>query len=240
VEARVERARDDHAGSDSSFGEPAVTVLRILIVDDHAVVRRGVRSLLESQPGWEIAGEATTGREAVELARQLQPDVVVMDLSLPELNGLDATRLIVKESPRTEVLVLTVHHSEELARSILQAGARGYVLKSDADQSLIAAVECLRQHKPFLTSTVTDFVLDDYLRRAGALDDGAVRAAITGRERELIQLLAEGKSNKEAASTLGIAVKTVEAHRANIMRKLHLRSLSELVRYAIRNTIVQP
>jgi len=217
-----------------------VTPLRILIVDDHAVVRRGVRSLLESQPGWEISGEAATGREAVDLAARLQPDIVVMDLSLPELNGLDATRQLLKESPRSEILVLTMHHSEELARNVLQAGARGYVLKSDADQSLIAAVESLRQHKPFLTSTVTEFVLDDYMRRAESDDDGVAHAAVTAREREIIQLLAEGRSNKEAASTLGISVKTIEAHRANIMRKLRLRSVSDLVRYAIRNKMVQP
>jgi DNA-binding NarL/FixJ family response regulator len=217
-----------------------VTSLRILIVDDHAVVRRGVRSLLESQPGWEICGEATTGREAVDMARRLQPDVVVMDLSLPELNGLDATRQILKDSPRSEILVLTMHHSEELARNVLQAGARGYVLKSDADQSMIAAIESLRQHKPFLTSRVTEFVLDDYMRRADTLDAGVGHDAVTAREREVIQLLAEGKSNKEAASTLGVSVKTIEAHRANIMRKLHLRSVSDLVRYAIRNKIVQP
>jgi DNA-binding NarL/FixJ family response regulator len=217
-----------------------MTSLRILIVDDHAVVRRGVRSLLESQPGWEVSGEATTGREAVDLAKRLQPDVVVMDLSLPELNGLDATRQILKESPRSEILVLTMHHSEELARDVLQAGARGYVLKSDADENLIAAVESLRQHKPFLTSTVTEFVLDEYTRRADTHDDAGPHAAVTAREREIIQLLAEGRSNKEAASTLGISVKTIEAHRANIMRKLHLRSVSDLVRYAIRNKIVQP
>ncbi len=217
-----------------------MTSLRILIVDDHAVVRRGVRSLLESRPGWEISGEATTGREAVDMARRLQPDVVVMDLSLPELNGLDATRQILKDSPRGEILVLTMHHSEELARDVLQAGARGYVLKSDADQSLIAAIESLRQHKPFLTSRVTEFVLDDYIRRTDTLDNGVAHATVTAREREIIQLLAEGKSNKEAASTLGISVKTIEAHRANIMRKLHLRSVSDLVRYAIRNKIVQP
>ena len=217
-----------------------MTSLRILIVDDHAVVRRGVRSLLESQPGWEVIGEATTGREAVDLARRLQPDVVVMDLSLPELNGLDATRQILKDSPRSEILVLTMHHSEELARKVLQAGARGYVLKSDADQSLIAAVESLRQHKPFLTSRVTEFVLDDYMRRADTLADGVAHESVTAREREIIQLLAEGRSNKEAASTLGISVKTIEAHRANIMRKLRLRSVSDLVRYAIRNKMVQP
>lgn len=217
-----------------------MSALRILIVDDHAVVRRGVRSLLESEEGFEITGEATTGREAVAMARRMQPDVVVMDLSLPELNGLDATRQILKDSPRSEILVLTMHHSEELARDVLQAGARGYVLKSDADQSLIAAVKSLREHKPFLSSKVTEFVLDDYLRRTDALEEALSHETVTAREREIIQLLAEGKSNKEAASTLGISVKTIEAHRANIMRKLRLRSVSELVRYAIRNKIVQP
>jgi DNA-binding NarL/FixJ family response regulator len=214
-----------------------MTSLRVVIVDDHAVVRRGVRALIESQPGWEVAGEAASGREAVEMAKRLQPDIVVMDLSLPELNGLDATRQVVKESPRSEVLVLTMHHSEELARNVLQAGARGYVLKSDADQSLIAAIESLRQHKPFLTSTVTEFVLDDYLNRTD--DVAANHATVTPREREIIQLLAEGRSNKETASTLNVSVKTIEAHRANIMRKLRLRSASDLVRYAIRNRIVQ-
>jgi DNA-binding NarL/FixJ family response regulator len=212
--------------------------LRILIVDDHAVVRRGVRALLESHADWEICGEATNGRDAVEEARRLKPDIVVMDLSLPGLNGLDATRQILQESPGTEVLVLTMHHSEELARDVLQAGARGYVLKRDADEDLIAAVESLRQHKPFLTAAVTEFVLDDYLKRGDRQDDPAV-AAVTAREREIIQLVAEGHSNKEAASTLGVSVKTIEAHRANIMRKLHLRSVSDLVRYAIRNKIVQ-
>jgi DNA-binding NarL/FixJ family response regulator len=214
--------------------------LRILIVDDHAVVRRGIRALLESHDGWEVCGEATTGREAVEQSRRLRPDIVVMDLSLPELNGLDATRQILKDAPDTEVLVLTMHHSEELARDVLRAGARGYVLKADADESLIAAVDNLRQHKPFLTSAVTDFVLDDYLRRADVAQDDVGAVAVTAREREIIQLVAEGQSNKEAASTLGVSVKTVEAHRANIMRKLHLRSASELVRYAIRNKIVEP
>jgi DNA-binding NarL/FixJ family response regulator len=213
--------------------------LRILIVDDHAVVRRGVRSLLESQEGWEVCGEATTGRDAVEQSRRLRPDVIVMDLSLPELNGLDATRQILKDAPDTEVLVLTMHHSEELARDVLKAGARGYVLKSDADENLIAAVDSLRQHKPFLTSTVTEFVLDDYLRRVGEVDDRPP-IAVTARERQLIQLVAEGQSNKEAAATLGVTVKTIEAHRSNIMRKLRLRSVSDLVRYAIRNQIVQP
>lgn len=214
--------------------------VRILIVDDHAVVRRGVRTLLESHEGWEVCGEATTGREAVAETLRLRPDVVVMDLSLPELNGLDATRQILKAAPDTEVLVLTMHLSEEFARDVLQAGARGYVLKADADENLIAAVDSLRQHKPFLTPTVTKLVLDEYVRRGDSAEDRVSLVSATAREREIIQLLAEGKSNKEAASTLGISVKTIEAHRANIMRKLQLHSVSDLVRYAIRNKIVQP
>ena len=212
---------------------------RILIVDDHAVVRRGVRALLEMQKGWEVVGEAQTGREGVDLARRLRPDIVVLDVSLPELNGLDAARQIRRESPQSEILVLTMHHSEELARDVLQAGARGYVLKSDADENLIAAVESLRRHKPFLTSKVTEFVLDDYLRRADVSAAEMPHSGVTPREREIIQLLAEGKTNKEVAAALGVSVKTIESHRANIMRKLHLPSLSDLVRYAIRNKIVQ-
>jgi DNA-binding NarL/FixJ family response regulator len=213
--------------------------LRILIVDDHAVVRRGVRSLLESHDDWEVCGEATTGRDAVEQSRRLRPDVVVMDLSLPELNGLDATRQILKDAPETEVLVLTMHQSEELARDVLQAGARGYVLKSDADENLIAAVDSLRQHKPFLTSVVTELVLDDYVRRGDGTQEDIELVSVTAREREITQLVAEGQSSKETAATLGISIKTIEAHRTNIMRKLHLRSVSDLVRYAIRNKIVE-
>jgi len=210
--------------------------LRILVVDDHAVVRRGVRTLLEGHEGWMVCGEATTGRDAVKQNRHLRPDVIVMDLSLPELNGLDAIRQILKDRPGTEVLVLTMHHSEELAREVLQTGARGYVMKSDADENLIRAVDRLRQHQPFLTSTVAGFVLDDYVRRGDAVQADVV----TSREREIIQLIAEGESNKEAASTLGVSVKTIEAHRGNIMRKLRLRTASDLVRYAIRTHIVQP
>jgi DNA-binding NarL/FixJ family response regulator len=215
------------------------TPLRIVVVDDHAVVRRGVRALIESRAGWEVVAEAATGREALDAVKRLHPEIVVMDLILPELNGLEATRQIVRESPHTEVLVLTMHHSEELARQVLKAGARGYVLKSDADQNLITAIDALRQHKPFLTSGVTEFMLDGFLRNASKPEE-ASKEVITPREREIIQLLAEGHSNKEAATRLGISVKTIEAHRANIMRKLRLRSVSDLVRYAIRNKIAQP
>ena len=214
--------------------------LRLVVVDDHGVVRRGVRALLESQPGWTVVAEGANGREAVDLVRTLRPDVIILDLSMPDMNGLEATRRILTESPQTEVLVLTMHHSEQLAGEVLQAGARGYLLKSDADQNLIAAVDSLRQHKPFLTSTVTEFVLDGYMHLTDRpnLDDAA--AMVTPREREIIQLIAEGNSSKQTATVLGVSVKTVEAHRANIMRKLRLRSVSDLVRYAIRNKIVQP
>jgi DNA-binding NarL/FixJ family response regulator len=212
--------------------------LRLLIVDDHAVVRRGIRAIIEGQPGWEIAAEAANGREAIELAKRLHPDIVVMDLSLPGLNGLDATRQVLEVSPRSEVLILTMHHSDELVRNVLQVGARGFVLKSDADENLVTAIESLAQHKPFLTANVTEFVLDDYVRRSEPTTPDT-RVTATPREREIIQLLAEGMTNKEIAALLGLSVKTVEAHRANIMRKLHFKSLSDLVRYAIREKLVQ-
>ena len=216
-----------------------MTAFRILIVDDHAVVRRGVRALLEGQPGWEVCGEATTGHEALERVAELKPDLVVLDVSLPGLNGLEATPQILKISPDTEVLVLTMHHSEELARQVLRSGAKGYVLKSDADQSLVAAIESVRAHKPFVTEAVTEFALDSFLRGdTGEME--APKVPTTPREREIIQLVAESRSSKEVAATLGISVKTVESHRTNIMRKLRLRSVSDLVRYAIRNGIVEP
>jgi DNA-binding NarL/FixJ family response regulator len=218
-----------------------MTQLRLLVVDDHAVVRRGVRALLESQPGWEVCDEATNGEEAVRKAAELKPDIVVLDISLPELNGLEATSRILKESPESEVLILTMHHSEELAQQVIKAGARGYVLKSDADQSLIAAVDKLRQHQTFFTSRVAEFVLDSGLRGESTkhgVEDRSRR--LTSRERQVVQLVAEARSTKEVASQLGISVKTVEAHRTNVMRKLHLHSVSELVRYAIRNGMVEP
>ncbi len=213
---------------------------RILIADDHAIVRRGLRALVESQAGWEICAEAFTGTEAVEKAGQFKPDVAIVDIGMPELNGLDATRHILKESPQTEVLILTMHQSEEVVREVLKAGARAYVLKSDADQNLVAAIEALLQHKPFLTSNVTDVVLSDYLNGQIDAAEPQPRSCITRREREIIQLLAEGKSNKEVALTLDISTRTAEAHRANIMHKLGFDSLGDLVRYAIRNKIVEP
>ncbi|PYS56196.1 MAG: DNA-binding response regulator [Acidobacteria bacterium] len=211
----------------------------ILVADDHAIVRRGLRALLQSQPGWEVCDEATNGREAVEKVAQFKPDVAIVDIGMPELNGLEATRQIAKTSPQTEVLILTMHHSEEVVREVLKAGARGYVLKSDADQNLVAAVETLLQHKPFLTTDVTDVVLLRYLNGNDGIDTHP-QARITAREREIIQLLSEGRSNKEVAVTLDISTRTVETHRASIMHKLGIKSLSDLVRYAIRNKIVEP
>src|SRR5258708_1222271 len=196
--------------------------LRILGVHDHGVVRRGVGSMFESREGWEVWGEATTGRDGVEQSRRVRPHVVVMDLSLPELNGLDATRQILKDTPDTEVLVLTMHHSEELAREVLRAGARGFILKADADENLITAVESLRQHRPFLTPTVTGLVLDDYLRSS---DGDVARDAVTPREREVMQLVAEGQSSKEIASTPPPSVTTISPPPSGPLRARHLMHL---------------
>ena len=216
--------------------------VRILIADDHEVVRKGLRSLLESEDGFEVVGEASHGREAVEKATSARPDVVVLDIGMPELNGLEATRRIVKASPRTEVLILTVYETEEVIREVLRAGARGYVLKSDAGRDLVNAVESLRVHKPYFTPRVSQMVLDGYLKNASNDGHGGrePREILTPREREIVQLLAEGKSNKEVAASLGISAKTTETHRANIMRKLNLHSVSDLVRYAVRNKMVEP
>ncbi len=215
--------------------------VRILIADDHEVVRRGVRTLLETRPEWEVCGEAAGGREAVQKAKQLKPDVVVLDIGMPDLNGLEATRQILRTVPRTEVIILTIHDSEQVIHDVLDAGARGYVLKSDAGRDLVTAVETLRQHKPFLTHRVSERLLQDYLGK-GAVNDrqAAARRLLTPREREIVQLLAEGKTNKEVASSLSISPKTAETHRSNIMHKLGLHSVSELVRYAIRNRIILP
>lgn len=214
---------------------------RILIADDHEIVRRGLRALLESQVNWEVVGEAVTGREAVELARQFTPQVAVLDVSMPEMNGLEATRQILKALPQTEVLILTMHESEQVVREVLDSGARGYVLKSDAGRDLISAVEALRQRRPFFSSRVSEMLLQNYRgRQERPLTGEAPRSRLTAREREIVQLLAEGKTNKEVAASLNISIKTAETHRTNIMNKLDLHSVTELVRYAVRNNMVEP
>jgi len=216
-----------------------VTSVRILIADDHEVVRRGLRALLEGHPGWQICAETIDGREAVEKAAQLRPDVVILDLGMPGLNGLEAARQIREASPLCEVLILTMHESEQVIREVLAAGARGYVLKSDAGRDLVNAVEALSRHKTFFTSSVAEMVVKGYLSGGQDGEQGGL-SVLTNREREVIQLLAEGKGNKEVADLLGISVRTAETHRTNIMRKLDCHSMSDLVRYAIRNSLIVP
>ena len=193
--------------------------------------------MLDSHPGWQVCGEAVNGRQAVKLAGQLKPQVAVLDLEMPELNGLEATRQIKKELPNVEVLIYTMFETERLIRDVIAAGARGYVLKSDAGQHLIEAIEALSRHKPFFTAKASETLLDDFLKSPQKDTESSV---LTDREREIVQLLAEGKANKEIASILGISVKTVETHRAAIMRKTEINSIVELVHYAIRNNLVKP
>src|SRR5437016_4961058 len=215
--------------------------LRLLVADDHDVVRRGVRTLLEEQPGWEVAAEAADGREAVEKAKLVQPDVTILDLSMPELNGLEAAREILKTVP-TKVLILTMYDSDPLIRQTLEAGARGYLLKSDAGRDLVSAVDALRRNKTFFTPKVAQMVLEGYLGRPSKENEADNRKnglRLTVRQKQILQLLAEGKSSKEVAVALNISVKTAETHRANIMRRLDCHSVTELVRYAIRNHIIE-
>lgn len=211
--------------------------LRILVADDHQVVRTGLRALLESKTGWQVCAEAANGREAVEKANECQPDVAVLDIGMPLLNGVEATRQIRKVSPNTEILILTMHDSEHMVQGVLEAGAHGYILKDDADRNLLAAVEALRRHKPYLSSRVSQAVSKVAPSHGGGIERPARR--LTPREREIVQLLAEGKSNKEIATYLNISVKTAETHRANIMLKLNFHSVTELVRYAVKNKIIQ-
>lgn len=212
--------------------------VRILIADDHDVVRQGVRALLERQAGWVVCGEASTGREAVAKAIDLQPDVVVLDISMPELNGFEATRQIRRALP-AKILILTVHESDQVVTEVLDAGAHGYVLKTDAGRMLVEAIRALLGQREFFTERV-HAVAD---RRTGERRAGATRrrpGRLTPRQREVLQLLTEGKSNKEIGVILGMTTKTAETHRAHILAKLRLHSMSELVRYAIRNRIIEP
>jgi DNA-binding NarL/FixJ family response regulator len=212
---------------------------RILIADDHEVVRKGLCALLQAEPGWEVCGEAADGREATEKIRELKPDVSILDIGMPGLNGLEATRQILKDDPRAKVLILTFHDSDQVVRDVLNAGARGFLLKSDAARDLVVAIEALRRDKTYFTSKVAAMVLEGYLKGGTKAAPVAVgRDRLTPREREVVQLLAEGKSTKEVAVALGLSVKTAETHRSNIMRKLQLHSVSDLVLYAVRNNIV--
>ena len=210
-------------------------MLGILVLDDHEVIRHGVRSLLESNPGWSVVAEASNGREAVELAEKLHPDIAVLDINVPELSGLEVARLIRKKARQTEIIILTVDESEQMLWEALQSGARGYVLKSDAGNDLIRAIEAARRRKQFVSP-----------RLAGAAEamkspqaSGSPLDTLTARERQVLKLLAEGKSTKEVATVLDIAVKTAETHRVNTMRKLGLHSVSEVALFAIRHKVVE-
>jgi DNA-binding NarL/FixJ family response regulator len=214
-----------------------MSTLRILIADDHEVARKGIRALLESHPGWEVCGEAADGREAVKAASRLKPELVLLDIGMPSLNGLDATRQILAEEPDTLVLILTMHDSEQVVREVLAAGARGFLLKSDAGRDLVTAVEALQLRRTFFTTKVAQLVLEGYLH-PGPETEQPTRSVLTPREREVIQLLAEGKTTKEVATTLNLSVKTAETHRTNLMRKLDLHSVVDLTLYAVRNGIV--
>jgi DNA-binding NarL/FixJ family response regulator len=223
------------------MSETGAAVIRILLADDHDLIRRGVKALLETHPGWEVCGEANTGWEAVRKAAQLRPNIAIVDITMPGLNGLEASRRIRKASSRTEVLIFSMHYSDQLIRDVLDAGVRGYVMKSDAAQDLVGAVEALSNHKPFFTPRATELILNNLGHRSDENGEGAMEEAErpTAREREIIQLLAEGKTTKEAAASLGISVKTAETHRANVMRKLQVHSVTGLVLYAVRNRIIE-
>jgi DNA-binding NarL/FixJ family response regulator len=220
-------------------------MLRILLADDHDLTRAGLRYLLEKQKGWTVCGEATNGRLAVEVAEASKPDIAILDMSMPELNGLEATRQIVTKCPQTKVLICTMHETERVIIDVLEAGASGIVLKSDAGDNVVTAVESIAKGRRFFTPQVAERVVEAYLsKQGGSAKKSAPEAeggiALTAREREVVQLLAEGRSNKEVADRLGISARTAEGHRAEIMKRLKLGSLAELIRYAVRNGVVEP
>jgi DNA-binding NarL/FixJ family response regulator len=216
-----------------------VKELRILIADDHGLVRRGARGVLRSRRGWKVVGEAANGREAVEKAIKLKPDVAIMDISMPELDGVEVVRQIREAVPNTKVLVLTMHESDQMVQRALDAGAHAYVLKSDLTECLAKAVKAVAEGKRFLTPKVSELVLEGFLKTKGQHQQRErTGARTTSRELEIIRLLAQGKSNKEIAAELGIAVRTVETHRSKIMLKLGLHSLAELIHYALRHKII--
>jgi DNA-binding NarL/FixJ family response regulator len=210
--------------------------LRILVADDHALVRQGLRSVLEAKTAWTVCGEAQDGREAVNLALKLRPDIVLLDVTMPELNGLDATRQICRRLPGTPILILTMHESEELCGEAIQAGASGCVLKSDSPRLLLAAVEAVAAGGKYFTRPTGHATQSGGPRVGGG---SLVLPRLSAREREIVQLLAEGRTSKEIASRLGIAFKTVDAHRTNIMRRLNVHAVADLVRYAVRERIIQ-
>jgi DNA-binding NarL/FixJ family response regulator len=216
-----------------------MSALKILIADDHDLMRRGLRDILTTHAGWAVCGEAHTGTEAVAKAKALKPDVAILDINMPELSGLQAAAQIRAVSPRTEMLVLSVHYSDQLVRDVVDAGIRGYMIKSDADKDLLTAVDALGNHQPYFTAAAIDVIGHGLFNRRPGETADVMKDRLTSREKEVVRLIAEGKSSKDVSEALDMSVKTVETHRANVMRKLQVHSVSELVRYAIRNQIVQ-
>jgi two-component system, NarL family, response regulator NreC len=212
--------------------------LRILIADDHEVVREGMRALIEHEPGWEVCGAATNGQEAVEAARKLKPDVVVLDMAMPNLDGLEALREIKRALPNTEVVIFSAHHSEDVIGQLFDAGAKSYIQKSDASRHLVAAIKSIAEHKPFFTSEISQILFAKFLSGSAGKKQSGQKHTVTSRERDVVRLLAGGNSNKDVANCLGISIRTAETHRATLMRKLGMESLAALVRYAIRNNII--
>jgi DNA-binding NarL/FixJ family response regulator len=211
-------------------------IKRVLIVDDHDALRRGIRALVETRPSFAVVAEAASGHAALEEARRTQPDIAIVDYSLPELNGLDLTLALKRELPRLEILIYTMHARDEIITGILKAGARGYVMKSDSEEHLLAALDALAVRRPYFSGAVSEALLEQFLQSNRHLNVGV----LTHREREVVQLIAEGKINKQIADTLDISVKTVETHRASAMHKLKLKTTADLVRYAIRNSLIEP
>jgi DNA-binding NarL/FixJ family response regulator len=244
-------AGNTDGGALSPLGPPLMPALpskfaapyRVIVVDDHPVVRRGLRAILETQRDIEVYGEASDGLSAVELVKKGKPNLVLLDLTMPEMNGLEVTAAVRECSPDTEVLVLSMHFSEELAREVLRSGALGYMLKSDADDELLEAIDRVRRHQPFFTSKLASAMAQNFLDgppEGGVDADGQPASPLTDRELQVVQLLAEGKSNKEVAGALGVSTRTVESHRNHIMRKMNFTSFSELIRFAIRSNLVAP
>jgi two-component system, NarL family, response regulator NreC len=208
--------------------------IRVLLADDHTIVRRGLKALLESQPDIEVVGEAKSGREAISETERLEPDIVVMDVSMPELGGIESTRQICEQTQRTKILALSMHKDSVYVREILRAGARGYLLKDSGDEDLLRAIRSVFRGEAFLSPAISDAVLSDYRKHVANPID-----LLTGREREILSMIAEGKTNKEIANTLKLSVYTVESHRGSVMEKLNLHNTGDIVRFAIRNGLIQ-